>query len=69
MLVFAISASAALFLILELSQPFVGLMQIPARHCATPLRRLDPSYSPTECPDLAHCFRSQHPNRTEAIEG
>ena len=31
MLVFAISASAALFLILELSQPFVGLMQFPAR--------------------------------------
>ncbi|MGB9174143.1 MAG: hypothetical protein WCC35_21485, partial [Bradyrhizobium sp.] len=28
MLVFAVSASAALFLILELGQPFVGLMQI-----------------------------------------
>ncbi len=34
MLVFAISASAALFLILELSQPFVGLMQLSS----TPLR-------------------------------
>jgi hypothetical protein len=34
MLVFAISASAALFLILELSQAFVGLMQISS----TPLR-------------------------------
>jgi len=34
MLVFAISASAALFLILKLSQAFVGLMQISS----TPLR-------------------------------
>lgn len=34
MLVFAVSASAALFLILELSQPFAGLMQISS----TPLR-------------------------------
>ena len=40
MLVFAISASAALFLILELSQPFVGLMQIsstPLRNALAPL--------------------------------
>lgn len=39
-LVFAISASAALFLILELSQPFVGLMQIssaPLRDALAPL--------------------------------
>ena len=39
-LVFAISASAALFLILELSQPFVGLMQIsstPLRNALSPL--------------------------------
>lgn len=39
-LVFAISASAALFLILELSQPFVGLMQIssaPLRNALAPL--------------------------------
>jgi Protein of unknown function (DUF4239) len=40
MLVFAISASAALFLILELSQPFVGLMQLsstPLRNALAPL--------------------------------
>jgi hypothetical protein len=40
MLMFAISASAALFLILELSQPFVGLMQIsstPIRNALAPL--------------------------------
>jgi hypothetical protein len=40
LLVFAISASAALFLILELSQPFVGLMQIsstPLRNALAPL--------------------------------
>jgi len=40
MLLFAISASAALFLILELSQPFVGLMQIsstPLRNALVPL--------------------------------
>lgn len=40
MFVFAISASAALFLILELSQPFVGLMQIsstPLRNALAPL--------------------------------
>ena len=40
MLLFAISASAALFLILELSQPFVGLMQIsstPLRNALAPL--------------------------------
>ncbi|MCS3450593.1 MULTISPECIES: DUF4239 domain-containing protein [Bradyrhizobium] len=40
MLVFATSASAALFLILELSQPFVGLMQIsstPLRNALAPL--------------------------------
>jgi hypothetical protein len=39
-LLFAISASAALFLILELSQPFVGLMQIssaPLRNALPPL--------------------------------
>src|ERR1035438_8496927 len=38
--VFALSASAALFLILELSQPFTGLMRIPSdslRHSLTPL--------------------------------
>jgi Protein of unknown function (DUF4239) len=38
--VFTISASAALFLILELSQPFVGLMQIsstPLRNALAPL--------------------------------
>jgi hypothetical protein len=32
--VFALSASCALFLILEMSQPFAGLMQIPS----SPLR-------------------------------
>jgi hypothetical protein len=40
MLLFGISASAALFLILELSQPFVGLMQIsstPLRNALAPL--------------------------------
>ncbi len=40
LLVFAVSASAALFLILELSQPFVGLMQIsstPLRNALAPL--------------------------------
>ncbi len=40
MLVFAVSASAALFLILELSQPFVGLMQLssaPLRNALAPL--------------------------------
>lgn len=39
-LVFAISASAALFLILELSQPFVGIMQIssaPLHNALAPL--------------------------------
>jgi hypothetical protein len=38
--VFALSASAALFLILELSQPFTGLMRIPSeslRHSLAPL--------------------------------
>jgi hypothetical protein len=38
--VFALSASAALFLILEMSQPFAGLMQIPSaplRHALAPL--------------------------------
>ncbi|MGB8321985.1 MAG: DUF4239 domain-containing protein [Candidatus Acidiferrum sp.] len=38
--VFALSASGALFLILELSQPFTGLMRIPSdslRHALTPL--------------------------------
>jgi hypothetical protein len=34
LVVFALSASAALFLILEMSEPFAGLMQIPS----TPLR-------------------------------
>ena len=29
LVVFALSASAALFLILEMSEPFAGLMQIP----------------------------------------
>jgi hypothetical protein len=32
--VFALSASAAIFLILEMSEPFAGLMKIPS----TPLR-------------------------------
>jgi hypothetical protein len=39
-LLFAISASAAIFLILELGQPFVGLMQIsitPLRNALPPL--------------------------------
>jgi hypothetical protein len=38
--VFALSASAALFLILEMSQPFAGLMQIPSaplRNALAPL--------------------------------
>ena len=38
--IFALSASASLFLILELSQPFTGLMMIPSdglRHALTPL--------------------------------
>jgi hypothetical protein len=38
--VFALSASAAIFLILELSQPFAGLMQIssaPLRDALAPL--------------------------------
>jgi hypothetical protein len=30
LVVFALSASAALFLILEMSEPFAGLMQIPS---------------------------------------
>jgi hypothetical protein len=41
MVVFALSASAALFLILEMSQPFAGLMQIPSgplRQALAPLR-------------------------------
>jgi len=40
LVVFALSASAALFLILEMSQPFVGLMQIsgvPLRNALSPL--------------------------------
>jgi len=40
LLVFALSASGAIFLILELSQPFAGLMQIssePLRHALAPL--------------------------------
>jgi hypothetical protein len=40
LVVFALSASAALFLILEMSQPFVGLMQIPSaplRNALSPL--------------------------------
>ena len=40
LLVFAISASAALFLILELGQPFTGLMRIsdaPLRNALAPL--------------------------------
>jgi hypothetical protein len=40
LLVFSVSAAAALFLILELSQPFVGLMQIsntPLRNALAPL--------------------------------
>jgi hypothetical protein len=38
--IFALSASASLFLILELSQPFTGLMMIssePLRHALAPL--------------------------------
>ena len=38
--IFALSASASIFLILELSQPFTGLMMIssePLRHALTPL--------------------------------
>ena len=38
--VFALSASAALFLVLEMSQPFAGLMQIPSaplRNALAPL--------------------------------
>jgi Protein of unknown function (DUF4239) len=40
LVVFALSASAALFLILEMSQPFVGFMQIPSaplRNALAPL--------------------------------
>ena len=40
LLIFAVSASCAIFLILELSQPFTGLMQIsdePLRHALAPL--------------------------------
>lgn len=40
MLVFAVSASAALFLILELGQPFVGLMQISSTPLLTALAPL-----------------------------
>ena len=32
--IFALSASAAIFLILELGHPFTGLMRVPASHCA-----------------------------------
>jgi hypothetical protein len=42
LLVFAISTAAALFLILELSQPFVGLVQIsstPLRYALAPLKQ------------------------------
>ena len=38
--IFALSASASLFLILELSQPFTGIMMIssePLRHALAPL--------------------------------
>src|SRR5262249_48057435 len=46
LVVFAFSASAALFLILEMSEPFVGLMRIPsAPRCATHFRRLELSVS------------------------
>jgi hypothetical protein len=41
MVVFALSASAALFLIVEMSEPFAGLMQIPSgplRRARAPLR-------------------------------
>jgi hypothetical protein len=41
LVVFALSASAALFLILEMSQPFAGLMQIPSgplRNALAPLQ-------------------------------
>jgi hypothetical protein len=38
--VFAVSASAALFLILELGQPFVGLMQISSTPLLTALAPL-----------------------------
>jgi hypothetical protein len=40
--VFAISASAAIFLILELSQPFTGIMAIPSE----PLRNILGAVSP-----------------------
>jgi hypothetical protein len=32
LLVFALSISSALFLVADLSQPFIGLMQIPKEH-------------------------------------
>jgi Protein of unknown function (DUF4239) len=41
LLVFALSASATIFLILEMSQPFAGVMQIsgaPLRNALAPLR-------------------------------
>jgi hypothetical protein len=40
--IFALSASASLFLILELSQPFLGLMMIPSEPLRTALVLLTP---------------------------
>ena len=42
LVVFALSASAALFLILEMSEPFTGLMQIPSASLRTALAPLKP---------------------------
>jgi hypothetical protein len=42
LLIFAVSATGAIYLILELSQPFTGLLQIssePLRHALAPLAR------------------------------
>jgi len=42
LVVFALSASAALFLILEMSQPFAGMMQIPSAPLRSALAPLGP---------------------------
>ncbi len=42
LLVYAVSVSSALFLIIDLSQPFVGLMQIPSE----PLKHVLPALAP-----------------------
>jgi hypothetical protein len=42
LVVFALSASAALFLILEMSEPFAGLMQIPSAPLRNALTALQP---------------------------